>query len=112
MGEWTTLSVRDSTAERFNELKQNTGDEETKPLTANEFLKSLLDAWEENGESIYGDFTALNDIKNQLDRIESAQGDTVSEALDVAEASDNTDVLNRLDDLETELSTQHERMQR
>ena len=38
---------------RFNGLKSNTGDDTVPELSADAFIKSLMDAWEENGESIY-----------------------------------------------------------
>lgn len=51
--EWTTISVRTSTRDRFNDLKANTGDGTISPLSSDEFVKSLLDAWEENDEAVY-----------------------------------------------------------
>jgi len=45
MSEWTTLSVRKETAERFNETKSGKGPGEEPP--ADRFLNMLIDSWED-----------------------------------------------------------------
>lgn len=53
-----------------------------------------------------------DEIHRKLDQIQSAQANTVSDALDIAEEQDIHSVLNRIDDLETELKTQIEGLKR
>jgi len=72
MSDWTSLSVRESTRDRFNELKAKSGEGSIEPLSSDQFLNSLLDAWEDNGEGIYGKPTVATDeiaakVANQLD---------------------------------------------
>jgi len=58
--------------------------------------------------------TDLETINKKLDQIQGAQAETVSEALEIAEnaSGNDQDVLNRIDDLETNLTTQIERLQK
>jgi len=66
MSDWTSLSVRENSRDRFNELKEATGDENVKELSSDEFLKSLMDAWEENGESIYPEQPNPDEIASKV----------------------------------------------
>jgi len=93
----TTITVESDTLERFNRLKENTGDDDIPELSSDQFLKSLLDTWEENGESIYGE-PSFAELSNAL------EGKFLSEkdAKEIIEC-ENKDVLNRLDDLETHI---------
>jgi len=50
----TTITVSTETLQRFNALKSETGDGEAiAELSSDQFVNSLLDAWEENDQSIY-----------------------------------------------------------
>lgn len=79
----TTITVKEATLERFNRLKQEAANEEFgggPSYSSNAFMSILMDAWEE--------------------------GDPLERHDDV----DLTPVMNRIDDLETELTRQHEDM--
>jgi tetrahydromethanopterin S-methyltransferase subunit G len=96
MAEWTSLSVKEATRDRFNELKSN---EDT---SADQFLRILMDAAEQNDV----DEPDMGDIKDQLDEIQrtveqnnGALGDTVAQALEIGEHG-FTDLEDRLDEIE------------
>jgi len=81
----TTITVSDETLERFKSLKSETGDGEAiAELSSDQFLNSLLDAWEENDKSIYGTPTVEvpQDMRKQLDRIEAAAKEATQTAQD------------------------------
>ena len=82
----TTISVYADTLRRFKDLKAKTGDGDIPELSADAFMKSLMDAWEENEESIYGEVSVElpDDLRERLDRIESA----AKEATNAAQSAD------------------------
>jgi hypothetical protein len=97
----TTITVEDDTLKRFNALKANTGDDNVPELSANDFLKSLLDAWEENDEAIYGDQYA--DVNaTELAREIETMIDTAAYNGGISEERAG-EILGRIDDLEARL---------
>jgi lipid II:glycine glycyltransferase (peptidoglycan interpeptide bridge formation enzyme) len=66
----TSITVTHSTLERFNDLKANTGDESVRELTSDEFIDALLDAWEQNGESVYAEI----DVDELIDKLAAEAG--------------------------------------
>jgi hypothetical protein len=82
----TTISVDDETKRRFDDTRPEDF------RSAGEFVEELLNCY----EAIHGDRpdpadaeahreSFPDDVRDQLDRIEEAQGGTVAEALDLAE---------------------------
>jgi len=127
----TTITVESDTLERFNRLKENTGDDEIPELSSDQFLKSLLDAWEENDESIYGSLevsvTNIDELQERLDAMDEAmeyQSDTIEELEKqrdilhtllekVGEGEiDWSEIKNRIDDLETHIDGRFDEVSR
>lgn len=105
MGEWTTLSVRENTQERFNELKEQATDDNGPPVSADAFLGSLLDTWDAVDDEHYQDEARaeiIEDIREQLDGFDTEQTDLNGEKA----------IINRIDDLEAELKTHMEGLRR
>jgi len=69
----TTITVKDSTLERFKRLKGELDDKQNAPNHTNEsFLQSLMDTWEAADDGYYSDPSADNivaEIKDQLDTL-------------------------------------------
>jgi len=81
----TTISVDESTLERFHELKDEFDEQSDLPdHTANSFLSALLDTWEAAGDGYYSD-PPSEDVSEQLDRIEAA----AREATQAAQNAEN-----------------------
>lgn len=102
MQEWTTLSIKEETRDRFNEMREEM--EDGPRMTADLFLNSLMDTWDAVDDGCYSkqlDEDTLEEIKN-----------AVSMAADPTVEVDVERIMKRLDDLETELTRQHEEMQR
>jgi len=106
----TTITVESETLERFNRLKENTGDDDIPELSSDQFMKSLLDTWEENGESIYGEQPEAKAIAQELK--ESMDILTPEQAERITEQGDDRAVLNRLDDLQTHIDSRFNEVQR
>jgi len=103
MSDWTSLSVKRSTRERFNELKAETADEHNPDMSANEFLHGLMDTLEDVRDGKYennGEDT--NDVAEKLDRIEERMKD-----FSVTENQQR--VINKIEDHETEMKKFFER---
>jgi len=101
MSEWTSMSVKESTKERFDELNDG--------RTKDEFIQHLMDAWE--GDESVGssppananDFSPVNnDVAEKLDRIEERMKD-------FAVTENQQRVIARIDDHETEMKSFLER---
>jgi len=105
MVDYTTMRVPTPDYENAKESKKDSE-------TWGEFLQRCTEQPPEIVE--YVDTAQLDELLKCVEQIQSAQGNTVKEALEIAEGPteiDLTPVLNRLDDLETELTNQHERLQ-
>lgn len=98
---WTTLSVKEETADRFKDLKANVDTSED--LSADRFLTLLLNGWEHgskeesNGGSINAEQIA-EEIELLRGHIDMMMQEPVAEV-----KTDNSDVLGRIDDLESQL---------
>lgn len=67
----TTITVSDTTLERFRSLKADVDDAQDGPDHSNEsFLQALMDTWEAAEDGYYDDSDGV--IHEQLDRIESS----------------------------------------
>jgi len=79
MGDWTTLSVRKRTAERFHDEKDamDAADPNTPDLTSDEFVNTLLDTLDHARDGGYdsddsGEAEFPDELYDQLQRIEAA----------------------------------------
>ena len=109
----TTLTIEDSTLERFKALKQELDREQSSvPDHTNEsFLKALMDTWEAADNGYYDDGT--EEIQEQLNEVqemlESAQDSweylNAEELHGTVHQSDEQikRIINRIDDLENRL---------
>lgn len=79
MADKTTISVDESTLERFNRIREECQNDHTPPPTADGMLNSLMDEWEAGGpndprdpEELTGDEPTRAEIDAALERIESS----------------------------------------
>ena len=109
MGEWTTLSVRDGTRDRFNNLKSQMNEEHLPEMSADVFLNSLMDTL----EAVEGGYYKENQQKDvDVSAIADEVANQISMANEPGVEIDTQKLINRIDDLETELTTQHESLKR
>lgn len=97
----TTITVEDSTLERFKQLKAELDEQQDAPDHTNEsFLQALMDTWEAADDGYYSEPSA-DIIAKEL------EGEFLSEeqAKEIMEC-DNSEVLKRIDDLESQLPKQ------
>ena len=83
MTEWTTISVRERTAARFNEMKDaQRAEHEGSRLTADQYLNMLLDRAEaaQDGPSAHDHNTEIDELTERLDKIESAANEAAEAA--------------------------------
>jgi archaellum component FlaC len=100
----TTITVEDDTLERFKRLKAQATDEHIPEQSANDFLQSLMDTWEAVDDGMYQDETRkdiIKDIREQLNGLDGQQ----------QTLNGKREIIGRIDDLETELTTRLERLQ-
>lgn len=89
----TTISVDETTLERFNEKKAETKREHMPEMAANDFVQMLLDTLEKVQEHGYGDGESdpediPEEIRDQLQRIESAAIEATNAAQSAEHAVD------------------------
>jgi len=88
----TTITVDDSTLERFKELKRELDDKQDAPDHTNEsFLQALMDTWEAGDSGFYGE-EFIESLKNEI-----------SMANEPSVEVDTENILKRIDDLESRL---------
>jgi len=102
----TTITVSDETLSRFKSIKTDADDAQDGPDHSNEsFLQALMDTWVAVDDEHYRDETRsdiIEDIRETLDDFDTEQTDL----------SGQKAIINRIDDLETELTRQHEGLKR
>jgi chaperonin cofactor prefoldin len=73
MGKMTSISVEESTRDRFNRLKAELDEQQNAPdHTANSFLSALLDTWEAVDDGHYQDVNAdliADELKQEIDSL-------------------------------------------
>jgi len=106
----TTITVDESTLARFKQLKAelNEYQDSVPDHTADSFLAALMDTWEAAEDGYYSD--GNSDIAEQLDEIRNQLSMAPEYGVDKEEIVVEVD--KRLDDLETELKTHIEGLQR
>lgn len=100
----TTITVEDNTLERFKRLKAQATDEHMPEQSANDFLHSLMDTWEAVDDGMYQDESRkdiIEDIREQLNDMDGQQ----------TTLDGKREIIGRIDDLETELTTRLDRLQ-
>lgn len=91
----STITIQDSTLERFNQLKEELSEQQEAPdHTAETFLNALLDTWEAAENGYYSDPSA-EEIAEQLKDEISMANEPMAE-LDVEELYDEIDRLKEL----------------
>lgn len=98
MGDWTTLSIRDSTAQRFNQLKADTNEPDVPEMTADLFLNSLMDTLEAVEDGHYGE---ANDPLTMSDV--DVIADQLADELEQLDSGSDGDVSGELADIRTEI---------
>lgn len=95
MAEWTTLSVKKTTHDRFNDAKQEMDDAQPQvpPLSADQFLQALLDTLEhaQDGEYDSEPYASVTlDGDDLMDNIRDELDDllTVNVSVDLSDESD------------------------
>lgn len=103
----TSLTVTERTLERFNDAKETVDEQQASVPnhSADSFLNMLLDTFEAVNDEHYQDESkaeVIQEIREELAKI-----DTQQETLD-----GKKEIVNRIDDLENELTTRLENLQR
>jgi hypothetical protein len=101
MGKMTTISVKQETRDRFNDLKAELDEQQNAPdHTANSFLSALLDTWEAVDDDHYQDVNAdliAEELKQEIDSL----------AFDGAVFEDEAErIMARIDELESRIPKQ------
>lgn len=99
----TTITVEGDTLERFNELKRELDEiqADVPDHNADSFLKCLMDTYEAAQDGHYGE---PNDPLTLSEVAEIAE--QLQEQIDYPERQDTDRIINRIDDLESQLPAQ------
>ena len=99
----TTITVEDSTLERFKQLKQELDDVQDAPDHTNEtFLKCLMDTYEAVQDGHYGEPDGPLTL-SEVDEIAKQLKNEISMANEPGVEVDTESIIKRIDDLENTL---------